>query len=256
MKKTILFFLLLVGTSLSIIAQPDSMRSTVMDEVEQMPYFPGCDAFEDGTSEKRDCSNANIIAFISNSLVYPNSAKDEGIEGTVYVKFQVTENGMIEAAEILRDIGGGCGDEALQVVERMPKWIPAMHEGEAVAVELRLPIRFQLSEDEKASLGNKYKINWGMIRGQQLTLSDIQENLENEVIIRDSKGNALHISEMVFAYEKNNKTLFAKGRGNTINKEMEKMIKKCRTGGYFTISATVIDGTKFIEVDQTFEITE
>ena len=58
-----------------------------------MPYFEGCEDLDNGTSEKRNCSNNRLIQYVSNVIQYPEKAKSEGIEGTVLVRFVVDENG-------------------------------------------------------------------------------------------------------------------------------------------------------------------
>ncbi len=64
--------------------------------------------------------------------------------GTVVVKFVVEADGTITNPRVIRDIGGGCGDEALRVVKLMPKWTPETFGGKHVRSEFMLPIQFQL----------------------------------------------------------------------------------------------------------------
>ena len=71
-------------------------------------------------------------------------AKADGIEGKVYVRFIVRDNGDIANVEVERGIGGGCDEEALRVVKSMPKWIPATSEGKLVNVQYVIPINFKL----------------------------------------------------------------------------------------------------------------
>lgn len=83
--------------------------------------------------------------FLSSTLHYPNKAKEMGIEGTVYVVFEIQKDGRVTNPEILRGIGGGCDEEALRVIRQSPDWIPGKQRGQEVAVRMRLPIRFKLS---------------------------------------------------------------------------------------------------------------
>jgi protein TonB len=46
---------------------------------------------------------------------------------------------------LLRDIGGGCGEEAVRVVKMMPKWIPGKQKGKPVRTQFNLPVKFKLS---------------------------------------------------------------------------------------------------------------
>jgi len=98
--------------------------------VEQMPSFPG--------------GEEALFKFLGNNIKYPPIAKENGIEGMVYVSFVVMEDGSIQSAKVVRDIGGGCGKEAMRVVKKMPKWTPGKQRGKNVRVQYNLPVRFQL----------------------------------------------------------------------------------------------------------------
>lgn len=118
--------------------------------VEDMPLFPGCDDL--GTKEEKTlCSQKKLLAFIYENIKYPAVARDNNVSGTVVVRFVVTESGAIEKAEILRDIGAKCGEEALRVVKLMnnmpQQWTPGEQRGRKVPVYFSLPIKFVLRVD-------------------------------------------------------------------------------------------------------------
>ena len=96
--------------------------------VERMPEFPG--------EEQAMCE------FFSKNIKYPQAAQDSNIQGKVFVQFVVEKDGSITNAVILRDIGGGCGEEALRVVKMMPKWKPGEMRGQKVRVQYVLPVPF------------------------------------------------------------------------------------------------------------------
>lgn len=98
--------------------------------VEQMPSFPG--------------GESAMMKYLANNIKYPPIAKDAGIEGTVYVTFVVDENGNVKDVKVLRSIGGGTDEEAIRVVQNMPKWSPGKQRGKPVKVQYNLPIRFTL----------------------------------------------------------------------------------------------------------------
>lgn len=98
--------------------------------VEQMPEFPG--------------GQEKLHAFLASTIKYPESAKESGIQGTVYVSFIVRKDGRISDAKILRGIGADCDEEALRVVNKMPRWKPAKQRGKNVDVQFNLPIGFKL----------------------------------------------------------------------------------------------------------------
>ena len=74
----------------------------------------------------------------------PAVAKDNGIEGKVYIKFVVNEDGSVSQAQVVRGIGGGCDEEALRVVKDMPKWKAGKQRGKNVKVWYTLPVYFKL----------------------------------------------------------------------------------------------------------------
>jgi len=106
-------------------------KEQIFTIVEKMPEFPGGE----------DAMNS----FLANNIRYPQTAKELGIQGTVYVQFIVDTYGNISNVELLRGIGGGCDDEAIRVVKKMPRWNPGKQGGRPVKVQFRLPIRFKLS---------------------------------------------------------------------------------------------------------------
>ena len=116
--------------------------------VEDMPRFPGCENIGGTKAEKIDCATQKLMEYLYENLKYPPVARENGVEGTVVIRFVVNRDGMITDAEILRDIGGGCGHEALRVVNEMNSkvgpWIPGMQSGRTVRVMFTLPVRFRL----------------------------------------------------------------------------------------------------------------
>ena len=88
-----------------------------------------------------------LYAFLKENIRYPQQARDNGITGKVYVTFVVEKDGSISNPRLLRDIGGGCGAEAIRVVRMMPRWIPGKLRGETVRVQFNLPVKFTLSDE-------------------------------------------------------------------------------------------------------------
>jgi protein TonB len=94
------------------------------------------------------CGSKKLLEFIYKNIKYPAIARENGVEGTVVVQFVVEKDGSIEAAKVVRDIGAGCGEESLRVVELMNKknlkWTPGKQRGRAVRVQFNLPVKFRL----------------------------------------------------------------------------------------------------------------
>lgn len=116
--------------------------------VEDMPRFPGCEDLSASKDEIQACSNQKLLEFIYENIKYPAIARDNNIEGTVVISFVVDDKGRINDAQVVREIGGGCGAEALRVVNMMndlPKaWTPGKQRGRAVNVLFNLPVKFKL----------------------------------------------------------------------------------------------------------------
>ena len=98
--------------------------------VENMPKF--------GNGE------ADLMQYLSKNIRYPARARNAGVEGLVIVNFVVTPSGDIEDINILKGLGYGTEEEAIRVINKMPKWIPGRQNGRAVPVRFTLPIRLQL----------------------------------------------------------------------------------------------------------------
>jgi len=112
-------------------------ENTVFDVVEKAPEFEG------GIQAWND--------WIKSNIQYPNTAKQMGVEGTVYVVFVINKDGTIDQPEILRGIGAGCDEEVLRLISEMPNWIPGEQKGQKVNVRMRLPVRFKLPSDHFVS---------------------------------------------------------------------------------------------------------
>lgn len=110
---------------------------------EQMPRFPGCEEEQLSKEALKKCADTRLLKFMSNHIKYPRLAIENSIEGTVVVSFVVEKDGSITDAKILRDIGGGCGKEALRVVRKMPNWIAGKQNGRKVRVHYKLPVKYK-----------------------------------------------------------------------------------------------------------------
>lgn len=114
-----------VGTG--VVAPEHSGSTKPLVYVEQMPAFIG----------DRD-------AYINSHLRYPDAARESNIEGRVIIQFVVNEDGTVSDAVVVKGIGGGCDEEALRMVNGMPKWKPGKQNGMPVKVIFTLPIKFIL----------------------------------------------------------------------------------------------------------------
>ncbi len=83
--------------------------------------------------------------FLVKNIQYPAEALEKNVQGTVYVSFIVEPDGTISNPILKRDIGYGCGEEAIRVIKMMPKWKPGKQKGKAVKTQMMLPVSFKLS---------------------------------------------------------------------------------------------------------------
>jgi len=107
-------------------------KEPLFDVVEDMPSFVG--------------GEEAMYDWLGNNTKYPREAKEKEIEGTVIVQFIIEKDGSLSGISISKDIGGGCGDEALRVIKAMPKWIPGKQKGKVVRVQYALPFIFSLGK--------------------------------------------------------------------------------------------------------------
>lgn len=75
---------------------------------------------------------------------YPEVAAETGVEGTVYVRFIVDEDGKISDVQVLRDPGAGCAEAVVKMLKGMPAWRPARNNGVPVPMWYSWSFKFQL----------------------------------------------------------------------------------------------------------------
>lgn len=83
------------------------------------------------------------ILAIQQKIIYPEIAKRAGVEGKVYVLAFVDENGDVRDAKIIKGIGAGCDEAALDAVKKT-KFKPGKQRGKAVRVQVSIPVVFKL----------------------------------------------------------------------------------------------------------------
>ena len=150
MKKflTIIFF----GMSGFLLAQ--DADTTIYTVVEEMPRFPGCEQLDTTLAAKNQCAQTNLLLFFNQNIIYPQEARQQDITGQVVINFVVEKDGLISNPKLLRDIGGGCGEEAIRVANGMNsalrtagvQWKPGMKNGKPVRTQVTVPIKFRLQD--------------------------------------------------------------------------------------------------------------
>lgn len=151
MKQLLIFCLLLLCLTPKTNAQEDT---TIYKIAEIQPRFPGCENLDTTAAFINQCSQASLMSFVNGNIVYPWEARENDIQGTVVVTFVVEKDGLISNPTILRDIGGGCGDEAMRVLNGMNQalkdanlaWIPGLRNGQKIRTQYTLPVKFRLQD--------------------------------------------------------------------------------------------------------------
>ena len=113
-----------------LVTQDGKEKNTNVDD--ELPSFPGGDA--------------KLREWIKKNMKYPSYAKKNGIEGQVLVVFIVEKDGSISNAEVSWGVDSSLDQEALRIVNKMPKWKPGTQNGVAMRVKYRLPITFTLKK--------------------------------------------------------------------------------------------------------------
>jgi protein TonB len=98
--------------------------------VEDKPVFPGGDAA--------------LMKFIADNTKYPEIAKENGIQGRVFIQFVIDKTGRVTRAQVAKGVDPYLDSEALRVVKMLPNWSPGKQRGKPVPVTFVVPINFKL----------------------------------------------------------------------------------------------------------------
>jgi TonB family protein len=98
--------------------------------IDQIPMFPG--------------GRELLVRHISANIKYPETAKENGTQGKVVVKFRITSRGSMNGYEITKSVSPELDAEALRVVKTITRFEPAIVDGKPVSAWYYLPILFTL----------------------------------------------------------------------------------------------------------------
>jgi TonB family protein len=148
-----------------LIVKPSSEPGVVsFAAVEKLPTFPGGErAFGE---------------YLSKAIRYPKEAHDNKTQGRVIVSFIVETDGKLSTIKVLRDIGGGCGQEAIRVLSESPTWNPGIQNEKPVRVAYTMPINFTLTGET-----NSNSSTWRIGSKRDSTANGVKSN---DVIILDT----------------------------------------------------------------------
>jgi len=80
---------------------------------------------------------------IQEKILYPESAKQNGIEGKVFLTAYINEVGNVVSVKIIKGFDKSCDNAAMQAVLQT-KFIPGKQNGLTVKVQITIPIIFKL----------------------------------------------------------------------------------------------------------------
>lgn len=111
--------------------------------VEDMPYYIECQNIKD-KAEREACTQKMMFQKVGSTIKYPSFARENNIQGTVYVTFRVNTKGEIDDITIKRGVQQTLDEEALRVISKLPSMVPGEQRGKKVNVRYTVPIKFAL----------------------------------------------------------------------------------------------------------------
>ena len=112
-----------------LFSEPEPIIEEIFEVVEEYPEFIG--------------GEAKLFEYLGKNIQYPEMAKENGIQGKVYVKFLVWKDGTIRDVKVARSVHKTLDNEAMRVVKTMPKWKPGKQRGKLVKCYITIPIKFK-----------------------------------------------------------------------------------------------------------------
>jgi TonB family protein len=125
-----------------VAGEAQASNDSILLMAEQMPEYPG------GMDSLRMAVAANVV--------YPKICEDSGIQGRVFVRFAVNEDGSISHVEAIKGPHPLLNAAAVEAVKKLGRFKPGMQQGKPVKVYFSMPVLFKLDEADKRSLFDFY----------------------------------------------------------------------------------------------------
>lgn len=89
--------------------------------------------------------------FITNRLMYPEDARIQGLQGTIYIQFIVEKDGSLSNIKVVegKSLSPSCDQEAIRVISSSPKWMPGSKDGVPMRTKMVKPVKFALAGQKK-----------------------------------------------------------------------------------------------------------
>ena len=114
----------------------------VIDEVVEEEEIPFMLVEEKPTFQKGDANQ--FSKWVNQRLVYPEIAKENGVQGRVTLQFTLDKDGSLTKVKVVRGVDPSLDKEAVRVVSMSPKWEPGRQRDRAVPVTYTFPVIFKL----------------------------------------------------------------------------------------------------------------
>ncbi len=131
-----------IATLIWIQAEID--RKKALAEAKKRPKRKGVEEMIGTVEEAPSFPEGDVPEYIKKHLIYPPKALKDKVQGRVIVQFWVNKDGSIGEVKVARGLTPELDDEAVRVVESMPKWKPAKQRNQPVRVKYTLPVNFIL----------------------------------------------------------------------------------------------------------------
>ncbi|KAF0129802.1 MAG: TonB family protein [Bacteroidetes bacterium] len=96
----------------------------------------------------------NLTNYISEILIYPETAKTAGIQGTVKLDFVIEEDGNTSNIRVATSVGGGCDQEAIRILQSI-RWMPGRKDEKQVRCASTFEVTFLLSDKKQQNIPNR-----------------------------------------------------------------------------------------------------
>ena len=110
------------------------------------PFFAECEDPQDAI-EQFTCTRQKLMDYLNRNIRYPDIPREMGIEGTVYLRFVINENGHAEDIKVLRSVDRAIDNEAVRALRKVPKFVAGNQNGKAIKVRFEVPINFKLAKN-------------------------------------------------------------------------------------------------------------
>jgi TonB family protein len=139
--RALFFFLLLSGYCLG---QTTDIKTVVV----RKPKLIDTNAvvlpplWEPDTPAQFPGGQEGLAKYLHTHIRYPKRAMDDSIQGPVILQLTILADGKVSKIKVVKSLGGGCDEAAMEMVRTMPAWIGAHHKGKHVDSDVYLPVMF------------------------------------------------------------------------------------------------------------------